>query len=207
MPQLLPLHSIEHVAEQLCNFQEEVKSHLDAICKCVMQPNPAPVTSMVSSASIVNLTSATRSQKQAVDPLERRSNLILYGVPEKKDISVVSDVLQVVAGSKIAIKDTFRLGKKPSPHQSSHTSNSMSDESTHRPPSPLPPRPRPILIKLSCPWDWRIILANKRKLSETEGMGKYFLQPDLSLDERKKHRDAYLARRSRGQESNATQNV
>ena len=100
-----------------------------------------------------------------------------------------------------------RLGKKPSPHQSSHISNSMSDESTHRPPSPLPPRPRPILIKLSCPWDRRIILANKRKLSETEDMGKYFLQPDLSLDERKKRRDAYLAHRSRGQESNPVQNV
>lgn len=81
------------------------------------------------------------------------------------------------------------LCKKPSPHQSSHTSNSMSDESTHRPPSSLPPRPRPILIKLSCPWDRRIILANKRKLSETEGMGKYFFQPDLSLDERKKRRE------------------
>ena len=32
MPQLLPLHSIEHVTEELCNFQEEVKSRLDAIC-------------------------------------------------------------------------------------------------------------------------------------------------------------------------------
>lgn len=205
MPQLLPLHSIKHVAEKLCNFQE-VKSCLDTICKCVMQPNPAPVTSTASSASNAILTYGMHSQKQAVDPLERRSNLILYGVPEEKDISVVSDVLQAVAGSKIAIKDTFRLGKKPSPHQSSHASNSMSDESTHRPPSPLP-HPRPILIKLSCPWDQRIILANKRKLSETEGMGKYFLQPDLSLDEQKKCSDAYLARRSCGQESIPTQNV
>ena len=173
MPQLLPLHSIEHVAEELCNFQEEVKSCLDAICKCVMQPNPAPVTSTASSASNVNLISSTHSQKQADDPLERQSNLILYGIPEE-DISVVSDVLQAVAGSKIVIKDTFRLGKKPSPHQSIHTFNSISDRSTYTPPSPLPPHPRPILIKLSCPWDRRIILANKRKLSETEGMGKYF---------------------------------
>ena len=97
-----------------------------------MQPNPAPVTSTVSSASNVNLTSAMRSQKQAVDPLEHQSNLILYGFPEEKDCLVVSDVLQAVAGSKIAIKDTIRLGKKPSPHQSSYTSNSMSDESTHK---------------------------------------------------------------------------
>ncbi len=45
-----------------------------------------------------NMGSGTFSQKQALDPLERRSNLILYGVPEEKDISVVSDVLQAVAG-------------------------------------------------------------------------------------------------------------
>ena len=75
------------------------------------------MTSTASSASNVNSTYGTHSQKQAVDPLERRSNLILYGVPEEKDISVVSDVLQAVAGSKIATKDTFTLGKKPSPHQ------------------------------------------------------------------------------------------
>ena len=62
-------------------------------------------------------------------------------------IPVVSDVSQAVAG---AIKDSFTLGEKPSPHQLSHTSNSMSDESTHRPPFPLP-RSRPILIKLSFP--------------------------------------------------------
>ena len=73
-------------------------------------------------------------------------------------ILVVSDVLQAVAG---AIKDTFRLGEKPSPYQLSHTSNSMSDESTHRPPFPLS-RSRPILIKFSCPWDQRITLVNKR---------------------------------------------
>ena len=42
--------------------------------------------------------------------------------------------------------------------------------------------PRPILIKINCPWDRRIILAGK-KLSGVEGMEKYFLQPDLSLDE------------------------
>ena len=149
-------------------------NHVSTLSVNVLCNPILPVTSTASSASNVNLTSATHSQKQAVDLLEHQSNFILYGALEEKDISVVSDVLQAVAGSKIAIKDTFRLGKKPSPHQSSHTSNSMSDESTHRPPSPLPPCPRLILIKLSCPWDRRIILANKRKLSETEGMRKYF---------------------------------
>ena len=57
-------------------------------------------------------------------------------------------------------------------------------------------RPRPISIKLNCPWDRRIILAGKKKLSSVEGMEKYFLQPDLSVDERKRCRDAYFAQKS-----------
>ncbi len=33
--------------------------------------------------------------------------------------------------------------------------------------------PRPILIKLNCPWDRQIILAGERKMSGTEGMERY----------------------------------
>ena len=42
------------------------------------------------------------------------------------------------------------------------------------------PRPRPILIKLNCPWDRWIVLAGKKKrLSSISGMETYLLQPDL----------------------------
>ena len=58
-------------------------------------------------------------------------------------------------------------------------------------------RPKPIVVKLSCPWDRRVILAGKMRLSEIDGIENYFLQPDLSLEERQKHRADYLARKSR----------
>ena len=205
MPQLLPLHSIEQVAENLRSFQEEVRSHLDAIEKSVSRPTMGSAAGVVSTPRSAPPTSGTSSQRQVLDPLERRCNIVVFGVPEDKDISVVADVLQTVAGAKIPIKDTFRLGKKAS--SSSHTASSLSNMFPSGTPSPGSSRPRPILVKLSCPWDRRIILANKKKLSETEGMERYFLQPDLSLDERKKRRDAYLARRVRGHEASASDNV
>ncbi len=141
------------------------------------------------------------------DPLERRSNIILFGVPEDKDISVVADVLQAAAGSKVPIKDTFRLGKKAPPSQTISGAGSPSALPPSGSPSPRSSRPRPILVKLSCPWDRRIILANKKKLSVIEGMERYFLQPDLSVEERKKRKDAYLACKNRGQETLLSDNV
>ena len=206
MPQLLPLHSIEQVAEDLRGFQEEVRSHLHAIKKSVSQFADS-AASVASTPRIAKPTSGTSSQRQVLDSLERRCNIVLFGVPEEKDISVVSDVLQTVAGTTIPIKDTFRLGKKASSVQSSQTAGSFSGMSPSGTPSPGLSRPRPILVKLSCPWDRRIILANKKKLSETEGMERYFLQPDLTLDERKKRRDAFLARRNRGQAAIPSENV
>ncbi len=52
MPQLLPLHSIEQVAEELRSFQEEVKSRLDVINKCVTQPTFASAVRVESSVRV-----------------------------------------------------------------------------------------------------------------------------------------------------------
>ena len=128
-----------------------------------------------------------------------RSNIILFGVSETEDLSIVSDVLKVAAGTKVAIKDMFRLGKKPRrPLTRGKQSGDFAtgDESSLSSHQDKPARPRPILVKLSCPWDRRVILAGKMKLSESEGMENYFLQPDLSLEERQKRRADYLARKS-----------
>ncbi len=208
MPQLLPLHSIEQVVEEVRSFREEVSSRLETINKCLLQPSAASVVSnSVTTSSISREGTARPSQKQQLDSLDRRSNLILFNVPEEKDLSVVSDVLGAIAGAQITIKDTFRLGKKVTSSQSgsSHSHSSLSGEvpltSDSSSSTAAHSRPRPILIKLNCPWDRRIILAGKRKLSGIEGMKKYFLQPDLSLDEREKRRAAYLTRKNSGQES------
>ena len=116
-----------------------------------------------------------------------------------KDLSIVSDVLQAVAGSRIAVKDTFRLGKKLKQPQQirkqqvSNVSEKNSSLSTIRSPcTAQPSHPRPIHIKLNCPWDRRIILAGKKPLLSISGMEKYLLQLDLPVDEHKKCRDSHL---------------
>ena len=50
--------------------------------------------------------------RQAPDTYNHRSNVIFIGIPEDKDLLVVSDVMQAVTGSRIAVKDTFRPGKQ-----------------------------------------------------------------------------------------------
>ncbi len=111
-------------------------------------------------------------------------------------MSVVSEVLETVAGNRVVIKDTFRLEKKqqsrPTGSQLQSASSASASDAIHTTRTSEPARPRPILVKLNCPWHRRIILAGKKKLSSIEGKENYFLQPDLSLDERKKHRAAYL---------------
>ena len=133
-----------------------------------------------------------------------RSNaevMLFFLVSRKdKDLSFVCDVLQAAAGSHIAVKDTFRLGKQlKQPQQTRKQQSSNVSEkngslpTTHSSCTSEPTRPRPILIKLNCPWDRRIIFAGKKRLSSINGMEKYFLQPDLPVEERKKRRAAYLA--------------
>ena len=56
----------------------------------------------------------------------------------------------------------FRLGRKTKQVQSTSTPQPSGSSAAVR--------PRPILIKLNCPWDRRIILAGKKKLSGVEGM-------------------------------------
>ena len=200
MPQLLPVVGIEQVAEQLRCFRQEIEDRLDAIDRQVSQASKATTPSTLPASG--GSSSTTSIQQPAADQLDRRCNLILFGVPEEKDVSVVSEVLEAVVGSSVRIKDTFRLGKKSkavpkstavSSDHSSPEGASMSGESSTQ---AAGSRPRPILIKLSCPWDRRIILASKRKLSEIKGMEGYFLQPDLSVEERKKRQVAYLARKN-----------
>ncbi|MDD9817017.1 MAG: hypothetical protein OXU61_02605 [Gammaproteobacteria bacterium] len=202
MPQLLPLCSSEKVAEEMRHLRDDVCSRLDTLDKRLQQSasGSTPASKSLSSASGGAVVGAVGSaQKLSADPLERRSNIILFGVSETEDLSIVSDVLKVAAGTKVAIKDMFRLGKKPRrPLTRGKQSGDFAtgDESSLSSHQDKPARPRPILVKLSCPWDRRVILAGKMKLSESEGMENYFLQPDLSLEERQKRRADYLARKS-----------
>lgn len=199
MPQLLPVVGLEQVTEQLRCFNKDISSRLESISQMVSQSSKHVAPGVLSASSV---SARKPSHSQPADQLERRSNLIMFGVPEDKDISIVSEVLEAVAGNSIAIKDTFRLGKKAkasaqaSPALSSDSSSGGASQPSYRSGQEAKSHPRPILIKLNCPWDRRIILASKKKLLEIEGMEKYFLQPDLTLEERRKRREAYLARKS-----------
>ena len=212
MPQLLPLCSAECVAEEMRSLHNEVSSRLDAIDKRLQQfPSDSSVvgksrasTNVGASTGVGAVASAVgSSQKFSADPPERRSNVILFGVSEDKDLAVVSDVLKAAAGAPVPIKDMFRLGKKPQQSQFSGLQSgglATADESPSSggsSPAVRSARPRPILVKLSCPWDRRVILAGKTKLFAIEGMKTYFLQPDLSPEERQKRRAEYLACKDR----------
>ncbi len=84
MPQLLPLHSIEQVVEEVRSFHEEVSSSLETVKKCVQQPSVASVVANSATTASTSSESTARpssSQKQQLDPLDRHSNLILFDVP------------------------------------------------------------------------------------------------------------------------------
>ena len=95
------------MSEDVRTLRVDVCSRLEGIEKRLQHSLSTP--SMSENGSNANLHSGS-SQRQAPDTLERGSNVVLFGIPE--DLSIVCDVLQTAAGSYIAVKDTFRLGKQ-----------------------------------------------------------------------------------------------
>ena len=109
MPQLLPLRGIERVSEDVRTLGVDVCSRLKGTEKRLQYSLSTP--SVSENGSNTNLHSGS-SQRQAPDTLECGSNVVLFGIPEDKDLSIVCDFLQAAAGSHIVVKDTFRLGKQ-----------------------------------------------------------------------------------------------
>ena len=52
-------------------------------------------------------------------------------------------------------------------------------------------RPCPVVVKLGCVWDCRVVLLAKHKLRDLEG-GKYFFLADMSADERAKRKKHWM---------------
>ena len=81
----------------------------------------------------------------------RDCNLILFGLPESKSIvdtkESVDEMLEFLAGKLVIVKDMFRLGK----YDSSEGANGSK-------------RPCPVPIKLTTPWDRKLILLRKSNL-------------------------------------------
>ena len=81
----------------------------------------------------------------------RDCNLILFGLPECRSIvdtkESVDEMLEFLAGKTVSVKDVFRLGKFDSSRGAQGSQ-----------------RPRPVLIKLTTPWDRKVILLRKSNL-------------------------------------------
>ena len=103
-------------------------------------------------------------------PDARDCNLILFGLPETESIidtkASVDETLEFLVGKSVLIRDMFRLGKPK--HFSS---------------SPDQGRPRPILIKLSTPWDRKLVLSRKTNLRNFR-IPRLFLREDVPPDHR-----------------------
>lgn len=103
------------------------------------------------------------------DSPDRTLNIVVFGVTEDKNNSVwhatLAAALQHVAGRPVDITDAFRIGKFST--------------------SQL--RPRPIIVKLRCVWDKRLILSNTRKLADVTEFRHIGVAPDEPLETRRKN--------------------
>ena len=110
-------------------------------------------------------TPAHRPDKVFVD---RRENLMIFGIKESQSMTDTMDsvkkMLEFLTGRSTTVKDLFRIGKFMEPRVSH-------DE-------PSPSRPRPIVLKLTSPWDRRLVLANRFNLKEYTVKG-IFVREDL----------------------------
>jgi hypothetical protein len=110
-------------------------------------------------------TSTHRDDKMHQDEIDRRSNVIIFGVPEDREAATwrrsADDILQFVCNRSVDIVDIFRLGRF------------------------RPDKVRPILVKLRTVWDKRMLLSNCYKLKQYELRG-IFIAPDEPLETRRK---------------------
>jgi hypothetical protein len=98
------------------------------------------------------------------DNVDRSSNLVVFGIPENRNVSIwrnkIDDVFHFIVGRNVEIGDAYRLG-------------SYRDGKV-----------RPILVKLASAWDRRLILGSCKKLKDyTE---RVFVRPDEPVDTRRK---------------------
>ena len=103
----------------------------------------------------------------------RDSNIIPFGLPESGSIvetkNTVNEVLEFILEKPVPIRDVFRLGKPPKPSSSEGF-----------------PLPCSVLVKLSTPWDCKLILPRKRNLRGK--IPRLFLREDVTPDHKLRSR-------------------
>ena len=125
--------------------------------------------SMVCSQS---LSSVSRQSLAPPEVLDRKMNIVIFGVQEDRDASIwrhsVDEILTYVTGHTVDIVDTFRLGR--------FADNSGGSQR----------KPRPILVKLRVAWDRRTILSRCSSLKHFHQRG-IFIAADESIEIRRKN--------------------
>ncbi len=106
------------------------------------------------------LSSLPATSKATGEDLSRRTNIIVFGVSESQsnvqDKDKIDEILSYAVGRNVPVVDAFRLGKPK------HSAAEQSEEGVSV------VRPRPILVKLACAWDRRVVLLAKCKMQEFE---------------------------------------
>ena len=180
--------SLSESLTSLSSKVSEIKSQLSSYSsgQPCNQPASTPVASYAQATQASNASaSVLRNIKNKYDCQE---NLVLFGVKEAGSIqdtmNRVKDILKFLVDDPPPVGDFFRLGRRKKPD----SNLSMSDQSFC---------PRPLIIKLTSVWNWRLILANKYRLKEYKVKG-IFIREDLSLEERAKRKLQHQSASSTG---------
>ncbi len=136
----------------------------------------AAITNLTSSGSSVSVPPKFKPRSKAESPSsDRRSNIILFGLPEKASLpetkSLVDEVFSFVVGREVNWRDAFRLGRRRIPDN-----DQLGDNSD-------PPPLRLLLVKLVSERDKRLLLSAKHKLKNFTA-ARVFLREDTSPEVR-----------------------
>ena len=162
----------QHRIEQLQNSINARIDHLNTICTQFSQSVSAGAV-----ATAVAATSTSNSPNSLVDNIryvDRSSNVVIFGIPENRDVSVwkslIDEVFRFVVGKDVEVNDAFRMG-------------AYRDG-----------KARPVLVKLACAWDRRLILASCKKLKDFRM--RAFIRPDEPPEVRYKKTFDWLKRKA-----------
>ena len=191
LPPAIPARSVSvevsNLADKIESLQKEVCQSLNEMNNSIKSLSTKAVSTTVtaSGSPSSSSTGAAYSKTAAGEDLARRSNIIVFGVAESQSIvhdkDKIDEILNYAVGRNVPVVDAFRLGKLK--HSTEQPGVGTSEA-----------RPRPILVKLGCAWDRRVVLLAKRKLQEFES-GKFFVRADMSVDERAKRRKHWEGRK------------
>ena len=141
----------------LADMQEKLETFSSSVCSRLDRLQSLCGTSRPSNSSPSTVTHQPLRHQSKVDSIDRKANLIIFGVVEDRDISVwqreVDDILKFIVDRHVDVMDMFRLGRYIA-----------DDYGVTR-------KPRPVLVKLRVDWDKRIILSKCSKLKNYSKKG------------------------------------